>query len=204
MKAFFEHLKQILLGWGPMGIFAICVIDGAGLPNPSGPDLMLVLYAAADPGRAYLGAALAVAGSMLGNLILYSLARKGGEIYLRKRTEGERGRKLREWFNHYGLVTVFVPALVPIPMPLKVFVICSGAMQVSRAWFLAALGSARLARYLGMAWLGKTLGEQSLGWLKDHRWHFLGGGAALIVILFLLIRLAERRRVGGGGTLSAG
>jgi membrane protein YqaA with SNARE-associated domain len=195
MKAFLEQIKAVLASWGPIGIFVICVVDGAGLPNPSGPDLMLTLYAAADPKNAYLAAILGVAGSMLGNFILYSLARKGGELYLRKHSEGEKGRKFREWFNHYGLVTVFVPALIPIPTPLKFFVICSGALRVNPAHFLAVLGGARTVRYLGMAWLGKTLGENSMAWIKAHTWHFVGGALGLVGLLFLLIRIGEKRRL---------
>lgn len=195
MREFFESFKALLLSMGPAGMFVVCLVDGAGLPNPSGPDLILLIFAAADPGSAFYAAAFGVVGSMLGNLILYSIARKGGEIYLDKHTEGEKGRKFRAWFNHYGLVTVFVPALVPIPMPLKAFVICSGALRVNQFHFLAVLGLARAIRYSSLAWLGKTLGEHSQAWLAAHRWHFIGGGVVLIAALFLLVRLAEGRRV---------
>jgi membrane protein YqaA with SNARE-associated domain len=176
-------------------MFVICLVDGAGLPNPSGPDILLLIFAAADPGNAFLAAAFGVVGSMLGNYILYSIARKGGEIYLSKHTEGEKGRRFRDWFNHYGLVTVFVPALVPIPMPLKAFVICSGGLSVNQVHFLAVLGGARAIRYFSLAWLGRTLGEHSQEWLSAHRWHFIIGGLALIASLFLLVKLADRRRV---------
>lgn len=203
MKAFLEKFKTLLLGWGPPGIFLICLIDGAGLPNPSGPDLLLLLYATADPARAYLGAALGVAGSVAGNLILYLIARKGGEMYLARHTEGEKGRKFREWFSHYGLVTVFVPALVPIPMPLKIFVICAGALRVNLVQFLATLGVARAVRYVSMAWLGRTLGEHSQQWLSAHRWHFIGGGLGLIAVLFLLVWAGERHRLGQRDKLAA-
>jgi membrane protein YqaA with SNARE-associated domain len=203
MKTLFEKFKTILLGWGPLGMFVICLVDGAGLPNPSGPDILLLIFSAADPSRAFLGAALGVVGSILGNYILYSIARKGGEIYLAKHTEGARGRKFREWFDHYGQVTVFVPALVPIPMPLKAFVICSGALRVNPAHFLSVLGVARTIRYTSLAWLGRTLGKRSLAWFSAHRWHFIGGALALIAALFLLIWAAERRRLSRRDKLAA-
>lgn len=203
MKAFLEKFKALLLSWGPFGMFVVCLVDGAGLPNPSGPDLLLLLYSVADPANAYLGAACGVAGSIIGNYILYSIARKGGEIYLKKHTEGVKGRKFREWFNHYGMVTVFVPALVPIPMPLKVFVICSGALRVPLALFLGVLGVARAARYFGLAWLCRTLGKQSEAWFKAHSWHFIGSGLALVGVLFIAIWVAERRRLGTRDKLAA-
>jgi membrane protein YqaA with SNARE-associated domain len=165
------------------------------LPNPSGPDFILLIFAAADPGSAFLGAAFGVVGSILGNFVLYSIARKGGEIYLIRHTEGRKGRRFREWFSRYGLATVFVPALVPIPMPLKVFVISSGALRVNQVHFLGVLGAARAIRYFSLAWLGKTLGEESQAWIPAHRWQLIGGALALLAVLFLLVKLADRRRV---------
>ncbi len=203
MSAAYEQFKALLLSWGPLGMFAIGLVDGAGLPNPSGPDVLLLIFAAADPDNAYLGAACGVLGSLLGNYILYSIARKGGEIYLRKHTEGPRGRRFREWFNHYGMVTVFVPALVPIPMPLKAFVICSGALRAPVTALLGVLGAARAIRYCGLAWLGQTLGEQSRAWFRAHYWHFIAWGLALIGALSLLIWLVERRRLGTRDKLAA-
>lgn len=203
MKGFWLKLKALLLSWGPPGMFVICLVDGAGLPNPSGPDLLLLIFSAADPDKAYLGAACGVAGSLLGNYILYSIARKGGEIYLQKHTEGKKGRRFREWFSHYGMVTVFVPALVPLPMPLKAFVICSGGLGVRVSVFLAVLGAARAIRYFSLAWLGGRLGGQSEAWFKAHYWHFAGWGLALVGVLFLMIWLAERRRLGSRDKLAA-
>lgn len=195
MKPFYEKLKVLLLSWGPPGLFLITLIDGAGLPNPSLPDIMLLLYAAAAPEKAYLGASFAVAGSLVGSYIFYRIARKGGEVLLRKHTEGPRGQRFRHWFNRYGLVTVFVPALVPIPiLPMKVFVLCAGAMRISPAAFLATLAAGRIPRYLGMAYLGKQLGENSVQWWKDHAREFGLFGVGLMVFLFLLVKVVERFR----------
>jgi membrane protein YqaA with SNARE-associated domain len=189
---FMEKLKATLVSWGPLGLLAIGVIDGAGLPNPSGPDFLLVIFSAASPNQAYVGAACAVLGSLIGNYILYSIARKGGEVYLQKHTEGPRGRKFREWFHHYGLVTVFIPALVPIPSPLKVFVICAGAFQVHPGLFLATMTAARIPRYFGLASLGRRLGEDgAAAWLAAHRWDFAVGILILGMLLFGLIKLVD-------------
>jgi membrane protein DedA with SNARE-associated domain len=122
------------------------------------------------------------------------VARKGGQIYLDRHTMTPRGQKLRAWFLHYGMVTVFIPALVPIPMPLKLFVICSGGFAVSRVVFLTTLGTARVARYGTLAWIGSQLSESPLDWLKTHKWDFLGFSAGLFLALFLLIRLVDYRK----------
>ncbi len=45
---------------------------------------------------------------MAGNYILFAIARKGGRAYLDARTKAGRAAKFREWFQRYGLLTVFI------------------------------------------------------------------------------------------------
>ena len=78
---------------------------------------------------------------MLGNLILFAIARKGGQIYHRQ-TDSVRqcARASVDWFHHYGLLTVFIAALVPLPiMPMKIFVLCAGALGSSILAFAAGV-----------------------------------------------------------------
>jgi len=192
MKAFLESLKAVLVSWGPAGMFLATLIDGAGLPNPDGPDILLLLYATAAPSRAYMGAAAAVAGSLVGSYIFFRIAQKGGEVLLRKYTEGPRGRKFHEWFKRYGLVTVFVPTLVPFPMPLKAFIVCAAVLGVSPGVFLATMAAGRIPRYFGLAYLGRQLGEHSFDWFKSHTREFGLLSLGLAVFLFVLVKVVER------------
>lgn len=105
-----------------------------------------------------------------------------------------RAAKFREWFRRYGLVTVFVPALVPIPMPLKLFVISAGVMGTPFARFFVVVLAARIMRYFGEAWLGVTLKHKSASFLKDHAWMFAAGAAVLFVALYAFILFKNRRR----------
>ena len=80
------------------------------------------------PSRAYFTAFMALVGSLIGNVILFQGARQGRRL-MSRRGRASRG-KFQEWFRRYGLLTVFVPAVVPIvPLPLKVFVISAGAFH---------------------------------------------------------------------------
>jgi membrane protein DedA with SNARE-associated domain len=191
MSSFLELLKT----WGPLGALLIAFIDGIGLPNPGGPDYLVLFLAWTHPQTAWLSAALATAGALGGSLGLFWIARKGGEKYLEKHASGPRAMKFRGWFQRYGLVTVFIPALVPvIPLPMKVFVISAGALGVQPLAFLAVMAAGKIPRFLFFAWLGKELGENSAQWLKDHRWHFLLGAVVLAAALFLLVRLSDRQK----------
>lgn len=176
-------------------MFLLAAIDSAGVPIPAGVDALVVLLAVADPGRAWIAALVAVTGSVIGSYILYLIARRGGRAYLDARTEAGRAARFREWFLRYGLLTVFIPTLLPIPLPMKVFVLSAGAMGVSPTAFVAVVAAARLLRYLGLAWLGAQVGEQSLDYLKQHAWHLLGFAALLFAVLYLMARAIERRRL---------
>ena len=74
------------------------------------------------PDAAILCAVLATAGSLLGSLIFYQIVRKGGDKFLLRYTLSGRGQRFKAWVHRYGMVTVFISALLPIPfLPLKVF-----------------------------------------------------------------------------------
>lgn len=196
-----EGLFELLRSWGPLGVLLIATLDAAGVPLPAGVDVSLIGLAIVSPTRAYLAVPLGVLGSLIGNLFLYTVARKGGEAYLDRKIQTGRARRFRDWFQHYGLITVFIPTFVPIvPLPLKVFVLSAGAFGVSRRAFLLTILVARVPRFLAMAYLGSQLGANSLGWLRDHAWHLAGVAAGLFVFLFLLVKWVDRRR-GRGATV---
>lgn len=185
-------IAQALTSWGPPGLFLLAILDSAGVPLPAAVDALLVATAAVSPSRAYIGAAFAVAGSVIGCMILFGIGRKGGGPYL-DRVTAKRGARFRQWFREYGLITVFIPALVPIPMPVKVFVLSAGALGVRPISFLCVVVAARIPRYFGLAFLGAQLGEGAGAWLKQHVWELAGFAAALAVLLAVLARALKRR-----------
>ena len=116
------------MAWGPLGILVLAVLDSSGVPVAGVFDALLILIAVKRPDVAWLCAGLAVLGSTVGNTVLYWMAQRGGRRFMEKAAPEGRAAKFREWFIRYGMVTVFVPALVPIPMPLKLFVISAGVL----------------------------------------------------------------------------
>lgn len=157
-------------------------------------DALLILIAVKAPDQAFLAALLAVLGSLAGNAALFTIARRGGRKYLERSGNPERVQRFRAWFERYGLVTVFVPALLPIPMPLKLFVVSAGALQTGIRPFLLVVTVARVLRFFSEAWLGITLGQESGAYLKAHTWHFVGAAILLFVALYLLIRVNDHWR----------
>ena len=139
-----------------------------------------------------LSAFTAVLGSAIGCMILFYLARKGGEAYLERHTQSENAAKFSAWFQTYGLITVFVPCLLPIPMPLKVFVLSAGALGVKPLHFLAVVVAARIPRYFGLAWLGMQLGHDAGTWIKSHVVHLCAFAVVLALALYLAVKLTAR------------
>ncbi|HEY1755095.1 MAG TPA: VTT domain-containing protein [Bryobacteraceae bacterium] len=191
-----RHLRDVLISWGPVGLLILATLENAGPPTPGGTDFVLLILAAARPKDAMLCAGLATLGSLIGSAIFFEVLRRGGEKLLVKFTSSGRGARFRDWANRYGLATVFVSALVPVPvLPFKVFVACTATMGVSRLRFLSVLAPARVLRFAALAYLGQQVGENSGAWLKSHSWYLLGLAALLGLGLWVLLRRAERIRL---------
>lgn len=188
----FRHLTDILVAWGPAGILLLSILDSSGIPVAGVFDALLILIAVQRPSVAWLCAGMAVIGSTVGNSMLFWAARKGGGGFMERATPDGRTARFRRWFRRYGMVTVFIPALVPIPMPLKVFVISAGVTGTALPEFVIVVLVARLLRYFGEAWLGVTLGRESTKFLTTHAWNFIEGAVLLFVLLYGLILWRDR------------
>ncbi len=187
MKEIFANIAAL----GPLGVFLIALLDSSGIPLPGGVDFLLVVVANRAPATGFFCAALATLGSLIGSLILFKIARYGGQRYLDNETGGERGGRFRRWFNRYGLLTVFIPSISVIPMPLKVFVACAGVLGIRPGPFAITILVGRIPRYFFLAWLGQEMGENSLGWIKAHYLAFGLGMATLALALYLYTRFAN-------------
>ena len=159
-----------------------------------GLDALIILLAIRSPEQTVLNVTLAVLGSAGGTLFLYFAARKGGEKFLRREAPESKRARFHAWFHRYGLLTVLVPAMVPVPMPMKAFVILAGVFGESAAAFIGVVLLGRLIRYGGEAYLAHRLGMGAAQYLKDHRWHLAAFTLFLFGFLYLLARLRDRRR----------
>ncbi len=190
----FARILAALVAYGPWGVFLIGVIDSLGLPLPATMDALLILIAVKAPQRAYFTALMAVLGSMGGNVALFLAARYGVRRFARQAPAPGNPQRFRKWFNRYGLLTVFVPAVTPVlPLPLKVFVICAGVLHTPFPRFAIVVLLARVIRYFGEAYLGIRLGMDAQGFLQRNAWTLIGVAIGLALVLYLLIRWNDRR-----------
>ena len=194
IKELLRKVATALIAFGPWGVFLLGFADSMGVPLPAFIDALLISVAIQTPRRAYFTAFMAVLGSTGGNIALFMLARSGRNRFMKTELPPGRRQRFQQWFSRYGLLTIFVPAVVPfVPLPLKVFVISAGAMHTPVGRFLAVVLLARVIRYFGEAFLGIHLGSGAQDFLAHHAWSILGGVLAVALAALAAIRLTGRR-----------
>jgi membrane protein YqaA with SNARE-associated domain len=191
------ELGAKLMALGPAGLFAISFLDSAFVPLPSGPDVAMIALSAARPGLMPLYAATATLGSAIGCLLLYSIARRGGEKAL-SLLSSEKKERIENLLGRYDMFAVMAPALLPPPFPFKVFVVAAGAFRLKTARFLAAIVIGRGIRFLIEGWLAVQFGAEAWNLVLKQGWKALVAlavGCLLLSIVWLYRRRATRKRM---------
>lgn len=196
LKGLGEWIVVTVGALGPFGIFLVALSDSAFIPMPQGVDALLIAQSIAHPDTAYLTAGLAVVGSVLGSLVLYRIAQKGGRLLLEKKVSPEAAAKMKHQIEEYGPLVLIPPTMIPLPLPMKLFVIAAGVFQMSLKEFVAALVFARSIRYFGEAWVAVRYGDQTVDFLKENAVVTIIGGLLLVGLFFAAHHWSTRRVTG--------
>lgn len=194
------HALRWLTHLGLPGLFCVAVFDSCPipLPIPGSTDLLLLWLVSHRSGKPWLLVLCAVAGGIVGGYLSWQVGRKGGETALKRRLPARFLDPVKKWARSNPFLAVFLPALLPPPVPLTPFVLASGALGVPARRFLTAFGAARALRYLLVAWLGATYGRHVIRlWSRTlDRWStpILAIFATLIAAGILFAVVKARRR----------
>jgi len=191
VKSLGRWFSAHLLPLGAPGLFLLALVDSGLLPIPQGVDVLLFAQVVRHPQAGPLYAAAATLGSLLGCLFLYWLSRKAGAVALARRTSPERVHRIRGQFEKYEALALVLPTMIPLPLPMKLFVIAAGVFQVRIAHFLLAILFARVVRFFGIALLAQRYGEQTWTFLRHNA---LPAGAGIVCLLALFYWLSRRLR----------
>lgn len=191
LTKFRQWAEATLPALGAGGIFFAAFLDSSFVSLPLINDFLVVELSVIHPGRMPLYAATATLGSLAGCLVLFSLARKGGEAYFARHAGGRAGR-IRKWLEQNAFLAVAVPAILPPPMPFKLFVLGAGVFQVGVRPFSLALIVGRGFRYFVLGILAVRYGEAAQRALVEHKVVFALAALAFVLVSYLVTRAAFR------------
>jgi membrane protein YqaA with SNARE-associated domain len=182
-------------GMGGLGLFVVALLDSSFMSFPQVNDLLIIVLSTKYPDRMPYYASMTTAGSLIGCFMLYAMARRGGEALLRKRLKGRFVDRALMLYQRYGLLAVVVPAVLPPPVPFKVFVLLAGAAAVTPWRFGLAVVIGRSVRYFGQGYLAVLYGESAADFMRIHGWEVGVGLAGLAVLAGIAVVFLRRRGI---------
>jgi uncharacterized membrane protein YdjX (TVP38/TMEM64 family) len=126
-------------------------------------------------------------------VLLYFLARMGGEAYFHKKA-GARAHAIRHWVERNGFGGMLIAALLPPPTPFKIFVFAAGVFEAPLFGFVSAITLARLFRYFGVGYLAVRYGADAMPYLAAHKLQVSVLAIVLVAVSYLLSRWILRHR----------
>jgi membrane protein YqaA with SNARE-associated domain len=177
-------------------MIVIGALDSSLLSLPEINDYLVVGRCFKQPSAAFYFPLFAAIGSVIGCLALYSIMRRGGQALLRRRFKRENIERVERVYARYGFLAIAIPALLPPPMPFKIFVATAGTLEYPRWKFLTTVMVARSLRYYVEGILAVYYGRRVLLFLKDNGQVVLSVVTAVVVLLVLVYAIASRNTPG--------
>ena len=178
---------------GPAMIL-IGALDSSLLSLPEINDYLVIARCYTHPETAFIFPLFPAIGSVLGCLLLYTILRRGGRAVLHRRFRMDHVLRVERAYARFGILALAIPALLPPPMPFKIFVATAGALQFPRRRFLLTIMLARSVRYYAEGTLAVFYGERVLRFLKDNGFLIVSIAAGVFVIALAIYLLSSKGR----------
>ena len=169
----------------------VAFLDSSILTFPFVVDALIMQLSYANPARMPYYVGMAAAGSLAGCIWLYLLAKKGGEAYFHRHATG-RATLVRKWVEEHAFLSVFIPGILPPPLPFKIFVVAEGVFQVPLRTFVLGILLGRVVRYFVEGVLAVRYGDATLQFLISHGAAFTISVVGLLLVLYLASRWFSR------------
>jgi membrane protein YqaA with SNARE-associated domain len=195
LEKYTAWILHVLMPLGIWGVFAIAFADSALLGMPV--DAIVAFYVYQDHQRVILYVLMASLGSVIGSIPLYIIGYVGGEKVLRKRISEERFQRIHRSFEEHEFWALMFPAMLPPPMPFKIFVLGAAVFEMRFRDFVAAMFAGRFVRFLILSlltlWFGPQIVELTGRVVRQH-FGWLLGAIAGGVLVWLLMRRNKKRK----------
>jgi membrane protein YqaA with SNARE-associated domain len=198
LAAIAEWLEQYIISVpiyiaGPAMVL-IATLDSSLLSLPEINDYLVVARCYKYPSAVFYFPLFAAFGSVLGCLLLYTIMRRGGQALLRKRFKPESIQRVERAYARFGFLAIAIPAILPPPLPFKIFVATAGTLEYPRWKFLLTVMLARSFRYYVEGTLAVFYGRRVLLFMKDNGLVILSVVASLLLIGFIIYMIVNRWR----------
>jgi membrane protein YqaA with SNARE-associated domain len=172
----------------------IGALDSSLLSLPEINDYLVVGRCFRDHSAAFYFPLFAATGSVIGCFLLYTIVRRGGQAVLRKRFNLQSIKRVESAYERFGFFAIAVPAILPPPLPFKIFVATAGALEYPRWKFLLTVMIARSLRYYVEGILAVYYGRRVLLFMKDNGLVIVSIVATLVLIALVIYFVVKQRR----------
>ena len=172
----------------------IGALDSSLLSLPEINDYLVVGRCFRQPSAVYYFPLFAAIGSVIGCNLLYTIVRRGGQAVLRKKFPIASIKRVERAYERFGFFAIAIPAVLPPPLPFKIFVATAGALEYPRWKFLLTVMIARSFRYYVEGILAVFYGRRVLIFLRDNGLVIVSIVATLALIALGVYILIKRRR----------
>jgi membrane protein YqaA with SNARE-associated domain len=184
---------------GIWGLGGLAFIDSGLFPLPTTMDGVVIGYVASDHRKFLLYVLMAAAASAMGSMIPYYVGRAGGELFLLARINRGRYERLRDKFEDQEFMAIMIPAMMPPPMPIKVFEFAAGVFEMKPLLFATAIFSGKFIQFMVCALItvmyGPEIAHATRMAIHDHLGGVVGifGAAVLAIFVYIIRKLFARR-----------
>lgn len=189
-----ENVISLPLYYAAPAMVIIGALDSSLLSLPEINDYLVVGRCYKYPTAAFYFPLFAAAGSVIGCNILYTIVRRGGQAVLRKRFKVQSIKRVERAYERFGFLAIGIPAILPPPLPFKIFVATAGALEYPRWKFLLTVMIARSFRYYVEGILAVFYGRRVLLFLKDNGLVIVSVAGSLVLIGAIVYLVVRRRR----------
>jgi membrane protein YqaA with SNARE-associated domain len=178
---------------GPAMIL-IGALDSSLLSLPEVNDYLVVARCYTHPRAVFFFPMFAAIGSVLGCFLLYTILSRGGRAVLHRKFRLDHIERVERVYARFGILALAVPALLPPPMPFKIFVATAGALQFPRRKFIVTILVARSLRYYAEGTLAVFYGERVLRFSKDNGLAIFSVVAGVLLVALVVYLLSGKGR----------
>jgi len=162
------HVIGLPIYFAAPAMIVIGALDSSLLSLPEINDYLVVGRCFKDHTAVFYFPLFAATGSVVGCSLLYTIVRRGGQAVLRKRFNLQSIKRVEQAYERFGFLAIGIPAILPPPLPFKIFVATAGALEYPRWKFLLTVMIARSLRYYIEGILAVYYGRRVLLFMKDN------------------------------------